>query len=726
MADLDRVKRNVSRLISANADEGDIDAYIASEGVSLDQVRAHKTGTAVVPAKTAERTAVDDWRKQNPKTAYVRDVARNVVRGLPFGSYLDEAAAGLNAYRRGTSYADEKRMIDSMDEAASEDTTTLGTLPLIGDVTTGGLTSLASGIATAPLAPVARIMQGATILPRAVNLGATGAGYGALYGSGEGNSLEERGSNALMGFGVGAGLGVAAPVVGAGVGNALTRYTSGNAVLPRELQRFDRAAIDRVRQAAEMDNLTPDHMADVSVRLGREGMMADASENLRTITEGLNQQPGPARNIITQAMTRRQEGAPYRIEQGVNEALGEPANLPATIRATEEHYRQAARPLYDQFYETEVARSPQLNRVISQIQRSAPGAFRKAQQLAVADGTNPRFLARLEADPMAPMTGGADRAVRGQRQWTPVELDYLKRAVDDIARNAPPGSNEARIYGGLARALRSTVDETISPGAAADSPWAQARQIAGDGIRVEEAVEAGRGAFNRNLSADQLEANMAGVSDMERQAMTLGAREALRSNMSNASTNFGPSGDRSARRLLNAPENRRKMEMLAETPQGAQRLTSRIEAENDMAETFNQVTSNSATARRQAARDIIPRQYDPATSKELRGTSLSGFAAEGVSRLANMLSGNYLNERNMRIAQQMAEMLVAQGVSRDNIARGILEMMNRQRLSAAQRNNINRFAESLLRGSAPVTIDAIAEPSRPVLRGSQMGQGIRE
>jgi len=44
MADLDRVKRNISRMISMNAPEADIDGYIASEGVTLEQVRAHKIG----------------------------------------------------------------------------------------------------------------------------------------------------------------------------------------------------------------------------------------------------------------------------------------------------------------------------------------------------------------------------------------------------------------------------------------------------------------------------------------------------------------------------------------------------------------------------------------------------------------------------------------------------------------------------------------------------------
>lgn len=42
MADLDRIKRNVAKMAQMNAPESDIDGYIASEGVTLEQVRNHK------------------------------------------------------------------------------------------------------------------------------------------------------------------------------------------------------------------------------------------------------------------------------------------------------------------------------------------------------------------------------------------------------------------------------------------------------------------------------------------------------------------------------------------------------------------------------------------------------------------------------------------------------------------------------------------------------------
>jgi hypothetical protein len=95
MADLDRVKRNISRMISVNAPETDIDEYISSEGVSLDQIRAHKIGTAAEPAKPAMSAG-----------EAVADVGKSAGMGLAqgvmglattFGNVESLSRAGINA-----------------------------------------------------------------------------------------------------------------------------------------------------------------------------------------------------------------------------------------------------------------------------------------------------------------------------------------------------------------------------------------------------------------------------------------------------------------------------------------------------------------------------------------------------------------------------------------------------------------------------------------------------
>lgn len=97
MADLDRVKRNISRLISANAEESDIDSYIASEGVTLDQVRAHKVGGGETAAAPEQQRSFGD-----AVTGLAKSAGSGLVRGavgfstLP-GNLEALGRAGINA-----------------------------------------------------------------------------------------------------------------------------------------------------------------------------------------------------------------------------------------------------------------------------------------------------------------------------------------------------------------------------------------------------------------------------------------------------------------------------------------------------------------------------------------------------------------------------------------------------------------------------------------------------
>lgn len=352
----------------------------------------------------------------------------------------------------------------------------------------------------------------------------------------------------------------------------------------------------------------------------------------------------------------------------------------------------------------QVPQSRALDVVISRIRRAVPGAFGSAQRMAVGDGTNPRFLANLVDDPMTPMTGR--QGTRVQRVWQGVELDYLKRAVDDAARSAPRGSNENRILSGLARQLRTVVDETVSPGNPQASPWAQARAIAGEDMGMREALEQGGTVFRGGGRApEQVAADMRGMSVGETEAYRAGARTELRNMMGRSATNFMPTGDRAARRALNSDFNRANVEHIAGQPAAA-RIADRIDAENTFAETANQVMGNSATARRQATRDMIPRQYDSAAMRDLRGTSLTGIALEAVGRVVNHLSAGALNARNRGIARDMAEMLIAQGAQRDDIVRGLMTYARQIRGNAQQRAAIAAVARDVLRGTTQPSIGA--------------------
>ena len=77
MADLDRIKNNVAKMASMNAPEEDIDGYIASEGVTVDDVKNH------VIKKT--------WIQQNTSLPQI---------GQRIKAAADEASAGVESYQK--------------------------------------------------------------------------------------------------------------------------------------------------------------------------------------------------------------------------------------------------------------------------------------------------------------------------------------------------------------------------------------------------------------------------------------------------------------------------------------------------------------------------------------------------------------------------------------------------------------------------------------------------
>lgn len=656
-------------------------------GISWDMPEADiRAAIRVLPEK--QRGAVmKEWakyrvgkeREGNAGSQSARDIGRNLIRGTPVGSWLDEGTASALALAGGD-YDEEVALERARNDAADSSASKVATLPLIGDVSTAGLTKLAGGVITAPLAPIARVMQGATLLPRIVNSALSGAGYGALYGAGEGETTDERLKGAGVGAAVGGGVGAAAPPIASAVGNSwgtLRNLLSRN---PQALQQYESGAVARLARAAGDDELAARYQAEAQ-RLGPDGMLADMGENLRGQAGAIANQPGRGQRILAEALEGRREGnavapgATERITADLNQALGMPVNVPQMTQNVRRLANQAAAPHYDQFHNTLIQPTGRLGDLMERAQAS--GAYERAARLMQIEGL----------DPNLPQNTGRF-------------VDLVKRAVDDLASEAPPRSNLQRLYSNLAREIRDEVDRTLSPNDPAMSPWAQARRASGAGLRFEESVEMGQGAFQKRLTPDQMDMDLQGLAPPHQQTYRMGARDAARTVMGNAGTAFGPNGDTAARKLLQTEFGAEKMRRIARSPQDADRLANRLDRETVFAETEQEVLRNSATARRSAAQKEFPGAVDPAErGRNIGSRSASGMVLEGAYRIGNMLTGGALNERRARIAQNAAEMLVAQGADRDAIAQGLIQYAQRRNVSAAQSRAITEFAERLIGGT---------------------------
>lgn len=198
MADLDRVKRNIGRMISLNAPEADIDAYIASEGTSVDEVRSFK------PAEAAK-----------PEVSRMESLGRGALQGGSFGFSDEIYGAGAGVVDKlfgsgdfGGTYERERDAVRAANKTARE--ANPGSY-LAGEI--GGGIALPLGAARVGAQTAMRGAQ--TLGQRAASGARVGVPVGGAYGLGtaEGDASTqalETAKGALIGGVTGA---VAAPVI---------------------------------------------------------------------------------------------------------------------------------------------------------------------------------------------------------------------------------------------------------------------------------------------------------------------------------------------------------------------------------------------------------------------------------------------------------------------------------------------------------------------------------
>ena len=621
-----------------------------------------------------------------------------VAEYLPIGSWLDEASAGIDAGLNkvtggfiGQPYDEAKAYQNARQRYVENNASGIRK----GAAMVGGMA------ASLPLGAV-RAFQGTTMLPEIGNAAITGGLYGGVYGAGEGEGAERFG-NAAKGAAIGAGTGAVAVPVARGVGNAARYIRNRMTPVQPALQGMERGAVNRVADDIESSGLTRQGYAQQAQELGPEGMLLDMGDDLRGSAEVLAQTHGPQLPVVRGNLNDRRNMAPDRVRHGVSAELGREMNLPNYVEGVTAAHRQAAAPHYDAFYQAQIEQTPGLRRTLSQIPRAA---FSKAEQLARADGVRQRFRLTPVDDPMTAMTGV--RANRSERIHQGVEYDYLKRAVDDMARGAAPGSNEQRIYSGLARNLRNQVDEILSPGTPDQSPWAIGRRIAGDGLEGREAAELGSGVFSGKRDPHIVEDELQGLSQLGQDLYRHGARNDVRQIMGRAATNFGPRGDNAGRKTFNNEFARENLTQIA-GPQNAQRLTAMIDAENRMAESFNEVMTNSATARRQAGQTRLPLGAGPPVRSE--SPKSFGDAAFAIARRGvNALMNGALGERAGRIMRDQARLLSARGIDRDVYVRALMQLADDRRMSNQGRQVIETMISAIAQNARTPLIEGATSP----------------
>jgi len=625
----------------------------------------------------------------------VDDFVRRLARGVPGGSWADEGNAAIASTLGIADYDQQLAYERAKDQQGDESATNLGSLPIIGDVSTSGVTKLAGGIASAAAAPMIRVAQGTAMLPSIINSAVTGAAYGGVQGLGEGETTSERLGNAAMGTAIGTGLGAIAPPLARGVGNAVKFAGDQARGLPPELAPIGKDATRALGRAATADDLVNNYPR-LRQELGNEGMLMDMGANLRGQASAIANQPGRGQPIIRDALEYRADFAPARITMDVDNAFGPQQNLVQLERNTVEAANRNAAPYYDAFYNMDVPLTPQLDDVWQRI----PARIRaRAQDLANVEGH--QLMVQI------PRGNDLDPIVQpSARGW-----DYVKRAIQDEITLVEPGSEMGRALTRLDNQLRQTVDAAVNPANPAASPWAQGRAIAGEGKQFQQGLSDGSGVFSRpkTHNPDQVADDLANATPVYETGYRAGARGDLANMMNDAGSQFGPSGDKAARKGLWSRNAERKVFQLAGSPDAARQLLLRRNAESTFGETQNAVTANSQTAARLAAQKEFPNPAENAgTGVSLSGVTFPGMLAEGAKKALNAMTLGARTERLSAMAENAARVLSATGMQRDVYFRGLEKYLQGQGVTTAQAQRISRAVEAMLISSTPTAASAVS------------------
>lgn len=393
-----------------------------------------------------------------------------------------------------------------------------------------------------------------------------------------------------------------------------------------------------------------DAVDDIGARmadLGDNAMPMDLGPNLQRQAGAVAATPGRGQEMVRSAITQRQGAAGDRVTGYLDDVLGGADDMTALADDIVRQRAAAAQPLYRQAYQEGVGgvMTPEIERMASSPMFG--DAMRKAatsgQDRAVLEGYgafNPRVTVTPDGRVLFNKANPGGSPLYPDLQF----WDYVKRNLDDVAGEAVrAGRNEqASIARTLASRLRDELDNAVPSYKAARDAYAGQSAI-------KDALEEGQKVFANAVTPGQLKAQLAGMSEGERQAFVQGARAQIANAMGTARNDA-----LAARSMFQKGYNQEKLALLLGEDTAASLLKS-LDAETAFTRTRDIVTGNSETAARQAAQQELAGSDTPGLVKSLLNMKFGDAAAVAGDKMLGRVG---LSMRNRR-AEEIAKLLVA-------------------------------------------------------------------
>lgn len=594
-------------------------------------------GTPTVPDDVYHASARQELADNQRLGLGANPTARRILQGASFNT-ADEIMAGLGTpvemLKHGTfnpaeGYRYAKAREDMALENARKDTGALGTAAEIG----GGIMS-GSALARGGVGLLGRLAPNAGLGAKTIASAGDAALYGTVAGAGEGNTLAERGQNALIGGGTGALLGGVAP------GALKVAGAVAAPVVSNLRARFNPAgyAQNQVARAISESGQSPQDLANAVSRAAQEGQgeftLADAmgspgSRMLSTVTRA----PGQGRTEAVNFMDTRQAGQGRR----VSNILAEGFDAPETAARTETRLTAARDAASDVNYDAARAGAGPVD--VSRTVRRIDQTLRPGVNGFVNPGTNlaPDSVETALANVRSRLTDGRSLLT---------DFEALQRVRGDLsdaiegARRAGAG-NKVRLLSQV-RTEMDVAMERASPG------FMAANRTHAQGSRAIEAVDVGRQAAMRGRTEDIVPAFRAMPAEQQ-QAFRSGYVDPLIQQVQGGAVGVNKA------RPFTSDAFRTEAAAVAPMRTGNQ-MTQRLARENQMFATRADATGGSRTADNLA--DANAMGIDPSLIGDILHGNWASAARQLLSSGQNTLTGN-----TAAVRQEVGRLLLMRGAN---------------------------------------------------------------
>ena len=619
---------------------------------TTDQDEVLKIYNGISPSSMYKERQYEDIVQMNPAT--VR--AQTASRGIPFvGEFIDEAAG---------QFVSPSRQADiRLGRKAMEETRPVESMAL----------EIGTGIATgAPALGAARTTAktgGGLIAKRFLQGAAAGSVEGGLSGYGAGETPEERARMAKFGAGFGGVLGGAGGSVGGFLEAGLSRKFAAVDVydLAQELNIDIDAARILKDQALSASN--PEDIRRNMARMGADARVIDASPNASRLLDVTRTKMGDAVETANRGMIDLSRARGRQFRQSLTNIF-EPFTdvddaqdiITRINRQTAPQREDAYKAVYNTLIDYNTRQGKNIQKVLDSIPENVKKeAIEKANiSLAAGDDLAPPIAFRTF------LNDAGEETFELLPDQTPIHLDYLKRALGDMAFDPKyRGTQTGTDMLSFARKLKKSMQEAIPR-------YREALRLGMDTIQERESIEIAQNFLSKDVTVGTISRFLGSVKDKkQREILQESLRKMLGFEMEQSMARIrGTLADPFASeesiraamksvREYGTAENLNKMrliigsERLGEYRKTLERLAQQVSREGDMA-------LNSKTAFRTQAIGQIEEITEGGVGRSARELAPIDAAQEfGRSYLGKL--GEETVDSTPRILNQVAEILIQEG-----------------------------------------------------------------